>query len=110
MVTADAGETAFEGAAVEEFVDDLRDSGTQRPVTRLIIIRVTGEGGGKVAVGALPRGGLRGLRVRQMFMPRDEIGTGGSNLRTVRRVEVSLNRDTYLSLARTPVPLFIYYL
>jgi hypothetical protein len=30
VVTADAGKIAFKGAAVEEFVDDLRDGGTQR--------------------------------------------------------------------------------
>jgi hypothetical protein len=52
----DAGETVFDGAAVEKFVDDLRDGRTQRSVTGLIVIWVTGEEGGKVAVGALPEG------------------------------------------------------
>ena len=56
VVTADAGEAAFEGAAVEEFVDDLWNGGTQWPVTGLVVVRVTGEEGGKVAVGALPEG------------------------------------------------------
>ena len=56
MVTADACETAFEGAAVDELVDDLRYGGTQRPVTGLIGVRVTSEEAGKVAVGALPEG------------------------------------------------------
>ncbi len=54
VVTADASETAFEGAAVEELVDDLRDGGTQRSVAGLIVFRVTCEEGGKVAMGALP--------------------------------------------------------
>ncbi len=58
VVTADACEAAFEGAAVEEFVDDLRDGGTQRPLARLIVVRVTGEEGRKVAMGALPEGGF----------------------------------------------------
>ena len=58
VVTADACETAFEGAAFEEFVDDLRDGGPQRPLARLIVVRVTGEEGGKVAMGALPEGGF----------------------------------------------------
>ena len=38
VVTADACEAAFEGAAVEEFVDDLRDGGSQWPVTGLIVV------------------------------------------------------------------------
>jgi len=54
VVTADASETAFEGAAVEELFDDLRDGGTQRSVAGLIVFRVTCEEGGKVAMGALP--------------------------------------------------------
>ena len=33
-----AGEAPFEGAAVEEFVDDLRDGGSQWPVTGLIVV------------------------------------------------------------------------
>ena len=61
VVTADAGETAFEGAAVEEFVDDLWDGGTQWPVTGLIVVRVTSEEAGKVAVGALPEGRFAGI-------------------------------------------------
>ena len=56
VVTADTCKTAFEGAAVEELVDDLWDGGTQRPVTGLICVRVTSEEAGKVAVGALPEG------------------------------------------------------
>jgi hypothetical protein len=51
-----AGEAPFEGAAVEEFVDDLRNGWARWPVTRLIVVRVTCEEGGKVAVGALPEG------------------------------------------------------
>jgi hypothetical protein len=43
VVTADAGKAAFEGAAVEEFVDALWDSGTQWPVTGLILVLVTSE-------------------------------------------------------------------
>ena len=57
----DAGETVFEGAAVDKFVDDLRDGRTQRPVTGLIVIWVTGEEGGKVAVGALPECRFAGI-------------------------------------------------
>ena len=56
VVTADACETAFEGAVVDELVDDLRYGGTQRPVTGLICVRVTRVEAGKVAVGALPEG------------------------------------------------------
>ncbi len=51
-----AGEAPFECAAVEEFVDDLRNGWARWPVTRLIVVRVTCEEGGKVAVGALPEG------------------------------------------------------
>lgn len=56
VVTADACETAFEGTAVEELVDNLRDGGTQRSVTGLIVFRVTCEEGRKVAMGGLPEG------------------------------------------------------
>ena len=56
VVTADACETAVEGAAVEELIDDLRDGGTQRSVTGLIVFRVTCEEVRKVAMGALPEG------------------------------------------------------
>ena len=56
MVAADTGETAVEVAAVEEFVDDLRDDGTQGAEAGLVVVAVGFDEGGEVAVGALPEG------------------------------------------------------
>ena len=58
MVTADADEAAVEVAAVEEFVDDLRDDGAQGAEAGLVVVRVGFDEGGEVAVGALPERGL----------------------------------------------------
>ena len=54
MVAADAGEAAVEVAAVEEFVDDLRDDRAQGAEARLVVVRVVFNERGEVAVGALP--------------------------------------------------------
>ena len=41
-VAPDAGESAFEVAAVEELVDDFRDNGAQEAVDGLIIFAISG--------------------------------------------------------------------
>ena len=56
VVSADAGEAAVEVAAVEEFVDDLRDDGAQGTEAGLIVVRVGFDELGEVPVGALPEG------------------------------------------------------
>lgn len=58
VVAADAGEAAVEVAAVEEFVDDLRDDGAQGAEAGLVFARVGCAEVGEVAVGALPEGRL----------------------------------------------------
>jgi len=56
MVAADAGEAAIKVAAVEEFMDDLRDDGAQVAEAGLVVARVSFDERGEVAVGALPEG------------------------------------------------------
>ena len=58
MVAADADEAAIEVAAVQEFVDDLRDDGAQGTEAGLVVVRVGFDELGEVAVGALPEGRL----------------------------------------------------
>jgi len=58
VVAADAGEAAVEVAAVEEFMDDLRDDGAQGAEVGLVVLRIDLGEGGEVAVGALPEGRL----------------------------------------------------
>ena len=58
MVAAEAGEAAVEVAAVEEFMDDLRDGRAQGAEAGLVVLRVDFDEGGEVAMGALPEGRL----------------------------------------------------
>jgi hypothetical protein len=58
VVAADAGEATVEVAAVEEFVDDLRNNGAQGAEAGLVVVRVGFDEPGEVAVSALPEGGL----------------------------------------------------
>ena len=58
MVAADADEAAIEVAAVQEFVDDLRDDGAQGTEAGLVVLRVGFDELGEVPVGALPEGRL----------------------------------------------------
>ena len=58
MVAADADEAAIEVAAVQEFVDDLRDDGAQGTEAGLVVVRVGFDELGEVPVGALPEGRL----------------------------------------------------
>ena len=55
--SAALGEAAVEVAAVEEFVDDLRDDRAQGAAAGLAFARVAFDEGGEVAVGASPEGG-----------------------------------------------------
>ena len=56
VVATDAGEAAFEIAAVEEFVDDLREDRAQRTEAGLVVAGVGCDERGEVAVDALPEG------------------------------------------------------
>lgn len=77
MVPPDSSEPALKGATVDKFFQNLYHEGSERAVLGFVGVRVTFQEGGLVSLGALPRGEIRGLRVRYMRMSAGDTGGRG---------------------------------
>ena len=56
VITADAGEAAFERAAVEEFAEDFGDDGAEWAIEGLVVLGIGRDKCVVVPLGALPKG------------------------------------------------------